>query len=422
MAAFRRTVRALAPVLAAAVLVGACSGGSDGGSADGGNNPATTAIATAGVSNDVDGASNSSPGDSDPPPDTGDAKQLGRARIDEFRRRVPRLPVAEPLAQLPVGSRVAYIGCGLNLCDEVGNGVDEAARSIGMSVERMDSDGTAQSVSDAWARVAANPPDALIAGPAAAADYGDHLATLKDAGTVVVTWWDEEGYLPSSGIDANIVTGDDLFFSGVLMADYIGATVGDAPGTVLLVGYDGLPATQLVVDGFSGEIASVCQQCVIQSMSVSIADLNSGASGQQIADQAKAVGATWIAFAVGDLAAGVSEGLGDEGDTPTLAVAQGGSSANLELLAAGLANLQAEIAIPGPHLGYRAVDVTARLLAGSSPGEAQGKPLAVISGRPDILRGGLPMGILEDGNLDDPSEPWPGVDDFRDLYAELWGI
>ena len=81
----------------------------------------------------------------------------------------------------------------------------------------------------------------------------------------------------------------------------------------------------------------------------------------------------------------------------------------------------AEVGLASELLGWRAIDVAARVLSGTGPGRSTPPAEAAVEGHPDILVNGLPLQILEKGSLADASKLWPGVDGYQDQFAKLWG-
>jgi ABC-type sugar transport system substrate-binding protein len=68
----------------------------------------------------------------------------------------------------------------------------------------------------------------------------------------------------------------------------------------------------------------------------------------------------------------------------------------------------ATVSIPLPFMGYAALDLAARVLAGLETWEADD----------------LPIGIIDASNADDfdPAEPFLAPEeDFREAFMELWG-
>ena len=58
--------------------------------------------------------------------------------------------------------------------------------------------------------------------------FAPQLATLEEMGVPVVAWSMPEAYEPGDGVSVNLLTNDDYYFYGVLMADYAATTTDNA--------------------------------------------------------------------------------------------------------------------------------------------------------------------------------------------------
>jgi ribose transport system substrate-binding protein len=350
----------------------------------------------------------------------GDGLADAQARVDAFLQPVSDLPFNEPLSGPVPPGKLFYVQCSVPVCAEIAIGIEAAAAAIGWEYETVSHQDTPDTVAAAFDTAIAAEPAVVLSSGNPREWFAPQLETLAAAGVPVVTWSIPEGYEPGDGIPVNLLTGDDYYFYGVLMADY--AAVTSTTKEILFVGLPVFPVLSIVQQGFQDEIARVCPDCTVEVSEVSLDDVFGGALPGQIVSKLQAKPTLdFIAYAFGGMLFGVpdaieSAGLGDQAK----AISQAGGPLNFGFIKAGQHQV-AEVALASELLGWRAVDAAARILGGQGPGSATPPALANIEGRPDILVNGLPLQILEAGSIDDPSALWPGVAGFQDKFSALWG-
>lgn len=408
-----RQRRLLAAMVGLGLVVAAC--GSDdtggGGGSDGtgdGTTPATTADAGSDMTDDTtaseDGAAS-------------DGAALAAARVDAFRQPVTELPLSAPIALEP-GTKVFYVQCGVSACSEIAVGVEAAAEAAGWEYETASHQDTPDTVASAFDAAIAAQPDVVLTSGNPREWFESQLATLAEQGIPVVAWSLPETYEPGDGIEVNLLTGDDYYFYGVLMADY--AAVTSETGNILFVGLPTFPVLSIVQEGFEAEMAEACPDCTVEVTEVAVTDIGTNLPGSIVSALQANPDLDMIVYAFGGMMFGVPEaieaaGLGDQ----AVAISQAGGPMNFGFIADGNHQV-AEIALASELFGWRAIDAAARILAGEGPGRADTPELAMIDGHPDILSGGSPLQILEADSIVDPTVLWPGVDGFQDLFTALW--
>jgi ribose transport system substrate-binding protein len=227
-----------------------------------------------------------------------------------------------------------------------------------------------------------------------------------------------EGYEPGDGVSVNLLTNDDYYFYGVLMADY--AAVTSTTKQISFIGLPTFPVLSTVQQGFEDEIAAVCPDCTVDVTEVAVTDLGTNLPGTVVSALQSNPELDMIVYAFGGMLFGVPEAIESAGlQDQAVAVSQAGGPLNFGYITAGQHQV-AEIGLASELMGWRAVDAAARILAGEGPGRADAPELAVVDGHPDILAGGLPLQILEAASIADPTALWPGVDGFQDQFTALW--
>ncbi len=341
------------------------------------------------------------------------------ARVAAFSKALTELPFNEAIASIPAGKKVYYVQCSVPVCEEIKGGIDAAAKKLGWTLETTAHKDTPETVAAAFDAAIAAKPDVVLTSGNPREWFATQLKTLEDAKIPVVAWSMPEAYEPGQGVSANLLSGDDYYFYGALMADYAAAK--SAKKNILFVGLPVFPVLSVVQNGFTEEIAKVCADCKVDTMEVAITDLGTNLPGQIVSKLQANPDLDFVVYAFGGMLFGVPDAIEAAGLLPQAqAISQAGGPMNFAFIEGGKHQV-AEVGLASELLGWRAIDVAARVLSGSGPGRSTPPAEAAIDGHPDILVNGLPLQILEKGSLADASKLWPGVDGFQDQFAKLWG-
>lgn len=401
--------RGLALVAAAGLVIAAC------GSDDDSTTTTSTTVDTA--TDTVEDSGTDSGGDTDA--DTGaEVSGIAAERVAAFRETLTALPF-DVATDAPEDVNVFYVQCGVAVCAEIATGVEAAAAELGWNYTTASHQDTPETVAAAFDAAIAAQPDVVLTSGNPREWFAEQLSVLEEAGIPVVAWSLPEGYEPGDGISVNLLTQDDYYFYGVLMADY--AALESTTKEILFVGLPVFPVLGIVQQGFETEIAEVCPDCKVKVIEVAVTDLGTNLPGTIVSELQSNPNIDMIVYAFGGMLFGVPDALESAGlIDQAIAISQAGGPLNFGFISSGQHQV-AEVGIASELLGWRALDAAARLLNGEGPGRADTPATARISGHPDILSGGLPLQILEVNTIDDPGALWPGVPGFQELFVTLWG-
>ena len=350
------------------------------------------------------------------------ADQLAEDRVNYFRKSVPDLIISEPIKTIPKNISVYYIQCGVPVCEEIKQGIEGATKALGWKLNIITHKDTPDTVQQAWQAVVDSNPDLVLASGNPREFFEDQLAILENRKVPVVVWSLPEPYRPGKGLDANLLSGDDYYFYGVLMADYI-VSESNGKADTIFFGLPLFPVLQLVSEGFEKEYKRACPTCNLKIVPIDIMDLINGKVPQVVISELQVnPNANWIPFAFGGMLFGVPEALeAVDLASRVSSISQAGGPLNFNFIANGTVQV-AEVGLASEYLGWRAIDVGARLISGQDIGNPVSNQFVKIQGRPDVLAAGLPLQILEKNSLNDPNKLWPGVDNFQNKFKILWGI
>ncbi len=410
----RHTMRRSLAALAVCGLVFAACGSDDNSSSSD-----TTADTT---------ADTASAGDTTAPADTtagtdgggsSDGMAMAQERVDAFRQPVTELPVSDPVA-VESGKKLFYVQCSVSACTEIATGLEAAAKAAGWEYETVSHQDTPETVASAFDAAIAAKPDVVMTSGNPREWFASQLATLEEQGIPVVAWSLPEGYEPGDGVDVNLLTDDDYYFYGVLMADYAATT--SETGNISFIGLPTFPVLSTVQQGFEDEIAVACPDCNVDITEVAVTDIGTNLPGMVVSQLQANPDLDMIVYAFGGMLFGVPDAIEAAGlSDQAKAVSQAGGPMNFSFIKDGNHQV-AEVALASELLGWRAVDAAARIMAGDGPGRADTPAQAVVDGHPDILASGLPLQILEADSITDPTALWVGVEGFQDQFKALWGV
>jgi ribose transport system substrate-binding protein len=413
---------ALAAVASMALVAAACGSDDD----SGGDEVETTSADSVSEDTTGDSVSEDTTGDSvsedTTTVETGDDNAPGlesaQARVDEFSQEVTDFGLTEAVTP-PDSLKVAYVQCAVPVCESIRQGIDEAVSALGGELVVFPTEDTADTVQAAFQSAIQSESDMVLTSGNPREWFEAELAELNEAGTPVVGWSIPEGYEPE-GFAANLVTGDDYWFNGVLMADYVTVeTEGDAD--VLFMNIPQFPVLSLEQDGFTEEFAAVCPDCSLTALEFTVPQLLAGEHiAAAVSEFQKNPDINFVVTGFGDMLLGMPDALASAGiEVP--AISQAGTTLNYEMITSGTMQ-QADVALPTGFLGWRAIDAGLRALAGQSPGTFEPRPLTDFAGHPDIAIAGVPLQILEADDIEDPTVAFPGIPGYQQLFGALWGI
>ena len=382
------------------VVVTACGGSSDDTATE------DTAAATEETTEEVSG---------------NEAADIALARVEELSQPVTELDLGPAPTSILDNKVVFYITCSVPVCAEIGSGVEEAVEALaskGWTIKTTSHQDTPDTVAAAFDAAIAAKPDVVMTSGNPREWFQSQLDTLQSMNVPVISWSIPEPFEPGGGIAVNILSGDDYFYYGVVMADY--AYANSPNKNILFVGLPVFPVLSLVQDGFKAEIELICPECTVKFQEIGLTDLGTNLPGQMVSALQADPTLDFIAYAFGGMMFGVPEALEAAGLVDQAqAVSQAGSPMNFQFIADGK-HQTGEFALASGLLGWRAVDIAITLFTDGTISKSPA--VEGIFGKTDIGLNGLPRQILTQPTVNDPTALWPGVDGFQDLFKQRWGL
>lgn len=404
----RRRLLPVPLLMLAALLIAACdSSSSSSGSPTGSSSTSTSSEGSGGS-----GSTQKSP-----------AYEKAIKRVKAFREPFTSIGITEPVKSVKPDLKIAYIQCAAVACAQAAEGMNEAAKHLGAHFKAWVNDDTAASVKGAMNSAMQWGPDILITSGNDTAWYKSTLAEAKAKG-IPVTGFGLPGPYQMPGITLNYEPAEDLYFQGVLMADYaIAKTDGEA--RILYVTDSDYPVLNFQKEGVEQEVERVCPEtCTVTVQESTTADLKSGANiSQTVVLVRRNPKTNYIITGFGALLSSqLYSALSTAGLEKIPSITQASTAQNYELMKADGGQV-ADVGLPLPYLGFLDIDAGLRALAGQEPQAVTFKrPYMKIPGHPDLGKAFPPIQILEKDDIKDPSAPWTPVPGYQEQFYKLWGV
>jgi ribose transport system substrate-binding protein len=368
---------------------------------------AAAALAVSGCSKEDSGGSSASDvsnaAASDDP-----ALQEAAAAVDEAVVEPTSVGVTEPLSKKPeAGKNVTFLQCGVGICQQIGDELDDAAKLLGWNMTYVDQGTTPEQIVAAWDRaLSANPkPDAILTSGVPVVVFQRQLDQAAAAGIPVVDW--ASANPPGTpGITFDINPVEDNEMRGKLLADYAAVTL-DGKANSVFVGVPDFPTLVAEQKAYEAELAKACADCTNEVLDFAATDIGTKVPSAIVSHLQQNPDVNLLVMSFDDMSLGVPEALRAAGlDKNVTIIGQSSNQATAESIATG--GLQTATIPQGVgQMAYKALDVLARTFNGDSL---------------DADKNLLPIWIQTQETIGDPKTLWKGPEGYADQFAELWKV
>ena len=316
--------------------------------------------------------------------------------------------VTEPLSKTPeTGKNVTYLQCGVGICQQIGDELDDAAKALGWNMTYVDQGTTPEQIVAAWDRaLSASPkPDAILTSGVPVVVYQRELDEAAKAGIAVVDW--ASANPPGTpGIIFDINPVEDNEQRGKLLADYAATTSNGAAKSVF-VNMPDYPTLVAEQKAYEAELAAVCSECTNDVLDFAATDIGTKVPSAIVSYLQQHPDVNYLVMSFDDMSLGVPEALRAAGlDKNIQIIGQSGNEATAESIASG--GLQTATIPQGVgQMAYKALDVLARHFNGDS-----------LDADSELL----PIWIQTKETIGDPKDLWKGPEGYADQFAELWKV
>jgi len=371
----RRAVGIAALTAAAAILLAAC-GSSSSSSGSGGSSAAGSTGSSANVSA---------------------AQQM----VAQAMQRPSAITVTRPVGKsVPAGKKVAFISCGVTVCQQQAQIVSQAAKQLGWSTSTITTDGTPTSVQAAYDTALRQGANAIVTTAALRAEIASKIPALKSKGVVVSNCCSTDPVAPPF-----IYTTDTPAQDGPIGKWLAAEVVADSKGkaNTLYVNIPAFTVLSTLGQEFKSSYQQYCPSCGYASIDVSLTQLPK-APNLIVSYLRSHPSVNYVALSVADeLDNGLPAALSAAGLSNVKIVGQGGGPTDFSYVANG----QELALVPFDYynVDYQMVDALARHFAGA-PVQQTPPPLWLVT------KANLPS---DHGSL------FPNVTNYQAQFLKLWG-
>ena len=346
----------------------------------------------------------------------GDAHQVSpevaaaQERTNAILAKPDSIGITEPLAALPTGAKVAWLGIGTE--NEAASLVDFriAADLLGFEVTEFAAGFDVAGMVGVLEEVATQDFDVVIMVSFATAALGPQLTAVDETGALIISYGvGEPGFTPDR-IDHNFYALEDAELYGSMLADWV---VADSGGDAKILGKfpPDFAAGVAQQRGLEAQIAAICPGCSVVPMEFSITEIGTDLPGRIVSALQADPDINYLVATFGQSLVGVPEALAEAGlqDRVRGITANGIALTNQQIV--GDTFMKATLDFGPPYRGYLLADAAARLFVG------QDVPTEVYLGT------FMPIRLHTADNIENPDIDSPGApDDFREQFHALWGV
>ena len=314
-------------------------------------------------------------------------------------------PVIQKLEKIPSGAHIAYMDCGIPACALIYDYVAAAAKTMGVTVQRITAGPSATLAQSGFNTVVAEKPDAVIATAVSINLWSRQAAELQQAKIPVIG----AGLLGTQkyhfAVSQEAATASKL--EGKLMAAYVATHYGQK-SNVVFYNIPELPFSPIEEGAFLAEMKSACPSCAVRTDDIPVASLGTTAPSDMVHDLQQHSSTNVAVFTTDEMAIGLPSALAQAGiKVKTIGV--GPTPINLQYIKDGQETEGLGFDIP--VYAYSLLDEAAREIDGQklTGPESQGlaSPLEFL-GKPQMTFN------LKNG--------WTGYPNYASRFAKLWGV
>jgi ABC-type sugar transport system substrate-binding protein len=264
-------------------------------------------------------------------------------------------PITKPI---PEGKTIDYITCGTPDCNEAIDKIRDAAAILGWNAEMINTDGTPQTVQNAWAQVLREKPDGVWISGFSRSMFNQEVLDAEAAGITVVS----TGTVDPIG-DGIVWVDGHVFYNnaGALMASWVLANSDGAPN-VLYATIPDYPVVALIEDSFRQTLSEQAPNAKVETLTIPLEALGTTAPDLYVSALRSNPDIDFVVPAFDALWSGVPAALSAASLTDTKSITVTTTATGLQAIQDG--QLSAGIGYDGTLEDFQVVDAFARVFAG----------------------------------------------------------
>jgi len=325
-------------------------------SACGGGSGSSSSSATGGSS--TAGGEASGGGESS----AGGVSAVAQAAVDKYKESPTKIGPSKPVGKpIPSGKKIAYVNCGAEACNNVGESMEKAAKVLNWELVQINTEPTPQAIQAAFTQALREEPDGIAELGFDKVSFERQLAEMnaKNIPVLAATGTDESG----SGIDLQIIGSPTQEESTRVLADKVIVDAG-GEGDIGIVELTAYPSIKIYSASFRQEVEKACPACTTTTLQV---------QPTSIGKDAPTLITNWLRanpdihhvfLSLDQLGSGLSAALKGAGVEAPKIYSKAPGAEGLAALESG----ETTAAVPGPtpEVGWQFMDAFARSFTGQS--------------------------------------------------------
>lgn len=310
----------------------------------------------------------------------------------------------EPLKKgPPTGATIAYLDCEAQPCAETNEGLEAAAKAMGVKYKSISAGASPESFQAAAAQAVREKPDVLLMSSLDGSLISKQLTQLKNEGVKTINW-----------AVSNSKPGE---FSLLYIGNEVDEAIGEAVAQYTVL-HHGEEANLLYVnqsiygsivvfgEGIENGLKKACPKCTFSEIDTLPEEIGSEVPTKVVSFLQKEPSTEYaIVPAYGALSLGLPQALKAAALTSPIVGGQNGSSNTWEDIKNGVQEMSMEIDLR--LLSFYAMDAAARLINGEEPLADEQIPWYQLVTKEDIT-------------FDPSTEGWHPLPNFEEEFATLW--
>jgi ribose transport system substrate-binding protein len=324
-----------------------------------------------------------------------------QALLQQYETRPTTFSLTTPIgAAIPTGKTIAYINCGNSICASQGPILQDAAKTLGWTVNIVNTDGTPAKIQAAWAQVLRQKPDGVVYTSTPRSEIATQIAAVAKAGIPIAACCesDEAG----NGIIYYSENQSAIAKEGPAIATWIAATSGGTADAVF-VNTPELPILSGIAATLKSSLADQCTGCKYSQLDLPLSAFAGSAPGLIVSYLRAHPQTKYVAISTDLLGVGLPAAIKAAGISGIHVIGNAPGTTSLQYIASG--QQDASIIFPEYENMYAMIDALARKFAGVTVAPAFDPPVFIAT----------------KDNLPSSSELFPVIDNIQGVFAKLWG-
>jgi ribose transport system substrate-binding protein len=331
--------------------------------------------------------------------------------VAKWEKKPTSINIDTPLEGEPAqGKKIVQLKCSVAECQEIYDGLSEAAEAVGWTVQDVNMGPTPEEVNQAFEQALTLDPDGIVISGIPVAVFQTYLdqAKQRDIPVVNISTVDEATGMDGNGLIATINGGWQTKLMGTLTGNWMVADSGGQDANVALFTVPDFPTLKPWLDETKSVVETKCDGCKTTVVNAEVTDLGAKLPQTIVSTVQQDPEIDYVALAFSGMSVGVRPALNEAGFESVKIVGEGSNQEAMDALRNGEHQMWA--ALVTPMQGWYAIDALLR--------HFNGQDLSDVANEVP-----MPTQILTEETIKEiPEGPYDEPADNEEQFQELWGV